>query len=146
MSEHYLGQHMRLYGLHCVAYKHPLSTHDDVFNGATCLNFDLHLNLHLFGMYAVSSQISCAGPNSTWPEQRIIFCGPRGGPPPEKSRWLKVSLEILVRTPLRSDWTPWVQLLLNGGSYEHLLYTLMTKTGSLTELSGSELEIIKFVP
>ena len=37
--------------------------------------------------------------------------------PPWKITSCDVSLVILVGTPSRSNWTLWVQLLLEGGSY-----------------------------
>ena len=42
--------------------------------------------------------------------------GGRGsGPSPGKNKLLYVPLEIMVLTPLRSNWTPRVQLSLEGG-------------------------------
>ena len=66
--------------------------------------------------------------------------GPPPPPPPGKSQ-VAIGGFLRNRTPTRSNWTPFVQLLIQGGLYGPLSNTLMAKKQKKKTLSGPSLTI-----
>ena len=90
--------------------------------------------MHLIVLFCHYSRQECAKCRTYYIQTLrvsiVAWADPKGegGPGPlENHMWLKVSLEILARTPSRSNWTIWVQLLLEGASFDPRWNTLMNK-------------------